>query len=189
MFNKKNISLPLILTLSRLIISPIIMPVMIFYLLPMQSIHINQLITFVFAVFALTDFFDGFFARRLNKVSVIGKILDPIADKLLVNSSLMALLAIQRIPLMVVLIIVLREFIISGIRLVALEQGFDIVVSLLGKLKTAFQLLMIITLMLNTGHCIVPYFIELGITLITLYLTIYSGLDYSRKFLQQYHYS
>ena len=105
----------------------------------------------IFIIASLTDMLDGKIARKYNLVTNFGKFMDPLADKLLVCSALICLIQLGQLPAWMVIIIVSREFIISGFRLVAAEQGIVIAASYWGKFKTVSQMVMIILLILNFG--------------------------------------
>jgi len=108
---------------------------------------LNYIAAWTFVLASVTDFFDGFIARRRNIVTVFGSFLDPIADKFLVISSLIMLLALERVHVFVVLVLVLREMYITALRLLAMEKGFTVPVGTLGKWKTATQMVGIPLLM------------------------------------------
>lgn len=134
----------------------------------------------IFIIASLTDLLDGKIARKYNLVTNFGKFMDPLADKLLVCSALIALVDLDRIPAWVVIIIIAREFIISGFRLIASDNGVVIAASYWGKFKTTFQMIMIILLILNIDY---PYsnIVNMVIMYIALALTIISLLDYIIK--------
>ena len=100
---------------------------------------------------SITDWFDGHLARKNNLVTNFGKFMDPLADKLLVCSALICMIELDRLPAWFVIIIIAREFIISGFRLIAAENGVVIAANYWGKFKTASQMVMIILLILNFG--------------------------------------
>ena len=129
---------------------------------------------------SITDFLDGKIARKYNLVTNFGKFMDPLADKLLVCSALICLIQLELIPAWVVIIIIAREFIISGFRLVASDNGVVIAASYWGKFKTAFQMLTVIVLILNIPNKV---FTILGTVLIyvSLALTVISLIDYIAK--------
>ena len=129
---------------------------------------------------SITDFLDGKIARKYNLVTNFGKFMDPLADKLLVCSALICLIQLELITAWVVIIIIAREFIISGFRLVASDNGVVIAASYWGKFKTAFQLLTVIVLILNIPNKV---FTILGTVLIyvSLALTVISLIDYIAK--------
>lgn len=181
-----NYNLPLVLTLTRLVISPILIPLLFVYLIPLNICVVNFIVAIIFLSFAATDFFDGYFARKQNIVTGLGKILDPIADKLFIDSALISLLAINRLALPYVLIFVLREVFVSGIRMVALENKFDLPVSNLGKLKTAFQVIMIFFILINSGSCFFPKVVEYVLIYATLFMSLFSAYNYFAKFIKKY---
>ena len=129
---------------------------------------------------SLTDFLDGHIARKYNLVTNFGKFMDPLADKLLVCSAMIALVGMNRLASWIAIIIIAREFIISGFRLIASDNGVVIAASYWGKFKTNFQMFMIIMLIidLGTGTAVL---IENILVYISLVLTIISLLDYLLK--------
>lgn len=134
----------------------------------------------LFIIASLTDLLDGKIARKYNLVTNFGKFMDPLADKLLVCAALICLIELQRIPAWIVIIIISREFIISGFRLVASDNGIVIAASYWGKFKTTFQMIMIVMLILNFDNqayqiCAVV------ITYVALILTLVSLIDYIMK--------
>lgn len=140
--------------------------------------------TFVLA--AITDFFDGFIARRRKIVTIFGSFLDPIADKFLIVSSLVMLLALERLPALVVVILILREFYITSLRLLASSQELTVPVDNLGKWKTAVQMIGIPLLMANQK----PWGLPMGtLGLICIYvatlLSLTSAIGYSMRTLQK----
>ena len=137
----------------------------------------------LFIIASLTDLLDGKIARKYNLVTNFGKFMDPLADKLLVCSALICLVEMERLAAWIVCIIIAREFIISGFRLIASDNGIVIAASYWGKFKTTFQMVMVIVLMLNIQNNIM---ILLGNILIwvSLALTIISLVDYVAKNLE-----
>ncbi|MBQ2803563.1 MAG: CDP-diacylglycerol--glycerol-3-phosphate 3-phosphatidyltransferase [Lachnospiraceae bacterium] len=132
----------------------------------------------IFVVASLTDFVDGKIARKYNLVTNFGKFMDPLADKLLVCAALIALIELDRIPSWVVIIIISREFIISGFRLVAADNNVVIAASYWGKFKTTFQMIMVCLMIANIAAIQMVTDI---IMWIALALTIISLLDYLMK--------
>ena len=132
----------------------------------------------IFAAASLTDFFDGYLARKNNLVTNFGKFMDPLADKLLVCSALICFVYMQKLWAWAVIIIVAREFIISGFRLIAAEQGIVIAASYWGKFKTVSQMLMIILLILDME---VLKTATLVVVIIAVLLTVISLIDYIAK--------
>ena len=133
----------------------------------------------VFIIASLTDLLDGKIARKYNLITDFGKFMDPLADKLLVCAAMICLVEMGRLPAWMVIVIISREFIISGFRLVASDNGVVIAASYWGKFKTTFQMLMIIVLILNLGG--VFDMIGLVLTWIALILTVVSLIDYLVK--------
>ena len=134
----------------------------------------------IFIIASLTDLLDGKIARKYNLVTNFGKFMDPLADKLLVCSAMIALVDLGKLQGWIVIIIIAREFIISGFRLIASDNGVVIAASYWGKFKTTFQMIMIILLTLDLQ---LPYMTVVNnvIVYIALALTIISLLDYIFK--------
>lgn len=170
-------NLPNKLTILRTIMIPVFL---IFLYIPGLGMKGDVLAAAIFVLASVTDFLDGKIARKYNLVTNFGKFMDPLADKLLVCSALIALVDLNRIPAWVVIIIIAREFIISGFRLIASDNGVVIAASYWGKFKTTFQMIMIILLILNIDY---PYsnILNMVIMYIALALTIISLLDYIIK--------
>ena len=132
----------------------------------------------IFIVASLTDLIDGKIARKYNLVTNFGKFMDPIADKLLVCAALIALIELGRIPAWIVIIIIGREFIINGFRLIASDNGVVIAASYWGKFKTTFQMIMICLMIANIPQLQIVTDI---IMWVALALTVISLLDYILK--------
>ena len=133
----------------------------------------------VFVVASLTDLLDGYLARRDNLVTDFGKFMDPLADKLLVCSALICFVEIGKMPAWMVSIIIAREFIISGFRLIASDNGIVIAANYWGKFKTVSQMIMIILLIMDLGG--VFYILGEAFKWIALALTVISLVDYIWK--------
>ncbi len=133
----------------------------------------------IFIIASLTDLLDGKIARKYNLVTNFGKFMDPLADKLLVSAAMICLIENGKLAAWIVIIIISREFIISGFRLVASDNGIVIAASYWGKFKTTFQMLMIVVLIMDLGGI----FNTIGTVLIwvSLALTIISLVDYIAK--------
>lgn len=132
----------------------------------------------VFIVASLTDLLDGKIARKYNLVTNFGKFMDPLADKLLVCSALICLVALSKIPAWIVIIIIAREFIISGFRLIASDNGVVIAASYWGKFKTTFQMVMICLMIADIEALSLLTAIVMWVALI---LTVVSLIDYLVK--------
>jgi len=133
----------------------------------------------IFAAASLTDFLDGYLARKNNLVTNFGKFMDPLADKLLVGAAMICLIQTGKLAAWIVIVIISREFIISGFRLVASDNGIVIAASYWGKFKTVSQMAMIILLILDLGG--VFGLLETAVTYLALALTIISLADYVIK--------
>ncbi len=178
-------NLPNRLTMFRIILIPIILLSLFFNLSanPWVINHIkalNYIAAWTFVAASITDFFDGYIARKKNIVTVFGSFLDPIADKFLVISSLIMLLALGRVHVLIVLILVLREMYITALRLLAMEKGLSVPVGTLGKWKTATQMIGVPFLMANDK----PWGIDMPLLgTVAIYLasifSLYSALEYS----------
>lgn len=190
MFNVKKYHIPLTLTLVRLILSPLGLPFLIVYLLPYNLIPVNCALAVFFILLSLTDFFDGYFARKFQQITTLGKILDPIADKFLVFSTLVALLAVHKIYFFWVIILIGREFFVMGLRQMALEKGFELEVSSAGKIKTAFQMVfltyMIINPYQNLGYASVWNIVETVLLWVTVCISVWSAQQYYRSVMHAY---
>lgn len=149
--------------------------------------------TVIFVVISLTDFLDGYLARSRNEITTFGKFMDPLADKMLVIAALLVLVELDILPSWPVIIIIAREFIVSGIRMLAANQGVVIAASWYGKFKTTFQIIAIILFLLKegvssteaTGVLADPlYLIAWTVMVIALALTIVSMIDYINGFIK-----
>lgn len=169
-------NLPNKLTVLRVLMIPFFVLFTLVDLVPGYSKYIAVAI---FIAASLTDLLDGKIARKYNLVTNFGKFMDPLADKLLVCAALICLVSTDMLPAWMVIVIISREFIISGFRLVASDNGVVIAASYWGKFKTTFQMLMIIVLLLDLGG--VFDWIGQILIWIALILTIVSLLDYLIK--------
>lgn len=135
---------------------------------------------FIFA--SLTDTLDGYIARSRNMITDFGKFIDPLADKMLVSAALISLVELGKIPGWVVVVIIAREFTITGFRVIAASGGITIAASSLGKIKTVTQLIAIILLLINNYPFILiglPF--DIIMLYISLFFTVLSGVDYIYK--------
>ena len=169
-------NLPNKLTVVRMIM----VPIFVLFMLTNIGGDANKWIALVlFCVASFTDFLDGKIARARGLVTNFGKFMDPLADKLLVCSAMICLIEMGKLPAWVVIVIIGREFIISGFRLVASDNGIVIAASYWGKFKTVFQMIMTIVMIADLGGI----FDTIGVVLmwIALALTIISLIDYVAK--------
>ena len=170
-------NLPNKLTIFRVILIPFFV---VFLLLDPSNQTYRYIADAIFIIASLTDMLDGKIARKYNLVTNFGKFMDPLADKLLVSAAMICLIATGQLAAWIVIVIISREFIISGFRLIASDNGIVIAASYWGKFKTVFQMLMIIVLIANIQ---MTFFTVLGTILIyvALVLTIVSLIDYIVK--------
>ena len=142
----------------------------------------NWIALAIFAVASITDMLDGKIARKYNLVTNFGKFMDPLADKLLVSSAMIAVIELGRIPCWIVILIIAREFIISGFRLVAADNGVVIAAGIWGKIKTAEQMVMLCILIADFGSVFPAadgiHVFENVLIYLALILTIVSLIDY-----------
>lgn len=166
-----NISLSL--TLLRLTLSPVLMPLLILYARAAAPV--------MFLLLSVTDYFDGYYARKLKQESVLGQLLDPVADKLLIFSTTTTLLWLHELPLWWLLMVICRDIWVMGLREVALSKGFAVPVAYVGKLKTTVQVIYVLLVLVP----VVP-----ALTLLAAYgsgvLTLFSGIVYTRDFWEKY---
>ncbi len=134
----------------------------------------DALAAFVFIIAALTDMFDGLIARKYKLVTNLGKFIDPLADKVLVIAAMLALIEFQRLPAWIVMVIITREFIVTGLRLVAAAEGVVIAASKGGKLKTVTQIIALTMLILKIPG-------GMAVMWLAMILTVWSGMDYLIK--------
>ena len=172
------LNLPNLISLSRVFLAPVVM-----VFLAMRGrfdyvfgISLGDLLAgIVFIIASLTDAADGYIARKRGIVTNLGKFIDPLADKILVVAALISLVELQRLPAWMVVIIVSREFIVSGVRMVAASDGIIIAASKGGKIKTVTQIVAICLMIFN-----VPY-IAIPAMWLAMILTVSSGMDYLIK--------
>lgn len=167
-------NLPNKLTLLRVFMIPVFVVFMLVDITPFD----NWIALAVFILASLTDLLDGKIARKYNLVTNFGKFMDPLADKLLVCSAMICLVEMHIIPAWIVIIIIAREFIISGFRLIASDNGVVIAASYWGKFKTVFQMVMICLMIANIPALRLLTDIVMWVALI---LTIVSLIDYLWK--------
>jgi CDP-diacylglycerol--glycerol-3-phosphate 3-phosphatidyltransferase len=177
------VNLPTYLTLGRICLVPLVVG----FLISAESIH-ALVAAFLFGAAALTDWLDGLIARRRRQVTVLGKLLDPVADKLLVSAALISLVQVGRVEAWIVVVIIGRELAITGLRGVSAAQGMVVGASDLGKYKTFAQYLAITLLILEknvpTGLEAEYAYLSRGMLWAALTLTVVSGFDYFVRFLR-----
>lgn len=185
---KNNLALKI--TLFRIILIPIILLILLvpintndfFYLFNIK-IYIPYFIALIiFIVASLSDAVDGYVARATNTVTTLGKFLDPVADKLLVNSVLIYLASANQIPVLIVIIMILRDISVDALRLVAAQKNVVIAASILGKLKTIFQMISICLVLLYAypNEPLNP--LVLYLVYVATLISVLSGLNYFIKY-------
>ena len=167
-------NLPNKLTMFRVILIPFFVVFLLVDITPVDK----WIALAVFIIASLTDMLDGKIARKYNLVTNFGKFMDPLADKLLVCSALVCLVAVDRIPAWMVIVIIAREFIISGFRLVASDNGVVIAASYWGKFKTTFQIIMICLMIADLAAL---QLLTAIVTWVAVILTVLSLVDYLVK--------
>jgi CDP-diacylglycerol--glycerol-3-phosphate 3-phosphatidyltransferase len=181
MISKQDtLNLPNTITLLRIGIVPFL-----FVLLSSPGEFWSLILAILFVIASITDFFDGYFARKYNLITTMGKFLDPIADKLIVNTAMILMIPIGRIPAWIVAITIIRDLIVDVIRSIASSEGNYIQASPIGKQKTLAQNIAVTALMIHYSILgLDAHFVGMIILYIALLLTIYSGVDYFIKFYQ-----
>lgn len=174
-------NLPTQLTVGRICLVPLV----VVFLISNESIH-ALVAAVLFGGAALTDWLDGLIARRRGQVTTLGKLLDPVADKVLVSAALISLVQVGTVPAWMVVIMIGREFAVTGLRSVSAAQGIVIEASDLAKYKTFAQYLAVILLILErglpTGLDSEFLYLSRGTLWAALVLTIFSGIDYFVRF-------
>lgn len=184
------------LTIFRIILVPILVIIPFFNIQgEFLNIPISMCImNFIFIIASITDKLDGYIARSRNQVTTFGKFLDPIADKILVLAAMLILVEMNRLPAWIPIVVLFREFVVSGYRLVAVEKGGEVIAaSIWGKLKTVTQMIAIILAFMDTSYygaiftkTLTGYnfVINLLVTIlmtISVIATIFSGYDYIKN--------
>ena len=178
-------NLPNKLTLARIIMIPLFVIALLFDNTPGRIIA-----CMLFCVASFTDYLDGHLARKYHMVTNFGKLMDPLADKLLVTSALIVLVELGDVAAWIVILIIAREFGITALRSLAASEGIIVAASNLGKIKTNFQMFALILLILKPFVLQVLHF-NLGLWLlyVALFFTLYSGYDYFAKLRNQIKWS
>ncbi|MDH4228042.1 MAG: CDP-diacylglycerol--glycerol-3-phosphate 3-phosphatidyltransferase [Deltaproteobacteria bacterium] len=175
---KEFLTLPNLISLFRIAATPVIVIMLID-----PDKGASFIATLIFLVVCLTDWLDGFLARRLKSVTSLGKFLDPLADKILIVSVLVMLVELDRVPAWIVAAILAREFAVTGLRSVAVDSGIVIQASPLGKLKTVTQIAGIAPLVLHYKYFGIDFHAAGTVILwFALVFTLWSGIDYFVKF-------
>jgi CDP-diacylglycerol--glycerol-3-phosphate 3-phosphatidyltransferase len=186
---RSDFNIPNALTLTRIILVPVLFTV----LLKSPGKFLSFVAALIFGLASITDFLDGYLARRMNLVTTLGKFLDPLADKLLVGVALIMMIQLDRVAPWIVALIVGREILVISLRMVAVREHIVIETTKIAKFKTGFQIAAVIGLLIHYGYRIgagpssfVLDFHALGTWLlyIALAITLWSGADYFYKFIK-----
>ncbi|MBN2107643.1 MAG: CDP-diacylglycerol--glycerol-3-phosphate 3-phosphatidyltransferase [Deltaproteobacteria bacterium] len=186
---RSDFNIPNALTLTRIILVPVLFTV----LLKSPGKFLSFVAALIFGLASITDFLDGYLARRMNLVTTLGKFLDPLADKLLVGVALIMMIQLDRVAPWIVALIVGREILVISLRMVAVREHIVIETTKIAKFKTGFQIAAVIGLLIHYGYRIgsgpssfVLDFHALGTWLlyIALVITLWSGADYFYKFIK-----
>jgi CDP-diacylglycerol--glycerol-3-phosphate 3-phosphatidyltransferase len=161
------------LSTLRILLVPIII-----YLLLLNTLVSSIAALVVFILAALTDKYDGYYARKYDLITTLGKILDPLADKMLIIGVFTAFVEIGVLSTWPLLIIVARELAVTGLRVVAADQGSVIPANIWGKTKTTIQMITAIALIINPKIFNLPFILTEGLVWLTVLITIYSGYTY-----------
>ena len=172
------------LTLFRVAAAPLLIVLLLF-----DNKACSLLAALIFSVAAITDYFDGYVARRYDLVSTMGKIMDPLADKLLVSTAFIMMISLDRVPAWMICIIIGRELAVTGLRNMVTDRGEDVSASSLGKLKTVFQIAAIIPLLIHYPFFGINFQV-LGYWLlwVAMIVTLWSGVDYFVRYRRMLEY-
>lgn len=184
-----NVNLPNKITVSRIVLIPVFMVLMLAPLdlgelaIGQETIPYAHLFgAIIFIIASVTDWVDGYYARKLNLVTNLGKFLDPLADKLLVSAALIALVELQMAPAWIVILIISREFAVTGLRLVLAGEGEVVAANMLGKIKTWAQIIAVSALLLhNIPFKMISVPFDTIALWVALIFTLVSGWDYFYK--------
>ena len=173
----ETFNLPNTITLLRVSVVPFL-----FILLLSPGEFWSLILAILFVIASITDFFDGYIARKYQMITTMGKFLDPIADKIMVNTAMILMIPIGRIPAWIVAITIIRDLIVDVIRSIASSEGIYIQASTLGKQKTVTQIIAVTALIIHYSiFGINAHAVGMVILYIALVLTIFSGFDYFIK--------
>ena len=176
---QKIYTIPNLLTALRIILIPVITVLALF-----PGRLYGLLAALLYLIASLTDYFDGYLARRWDEVSPLGKIFDPMADKLLVTAPLIVLVSLDRAPALIVIIIICRELAITSLRGIAAASGIVIQAEEMGKYKTTFQTIAICPLLAHYEYFYIDlHFGGVYFLVVSMVIGVWSGIDYFRKFL------
>ncbi|AQW85851.1 phosphatidylglycerophosphate synthase [Campylobacter pinnipediorum subsp. caledonicus] len=169
-----SLNLPNSLAFFRILLAPLMFYILINAQSNFSYVHISWINYFaglIFVIASVTDFFDGYIARAWDQKTKLGAILDPLADKMLILAAFLGLMMIQRANPWAVYIILVREFFITGFRVVVASEGLNVSASIAGKIKTVFQMIAI-------GWLVMQWSFSDALLWLSVILTLYSGLEY-----------
>jgi CDP-diacylglycerol--glycerol-3-phosphate 3-phosphatidyltransferase len=175
----KDINIPNILAFIRLLIAPAMFMLLVNRDL-FPNVHPSWLdfwAAFLFVLASITDFFDGYIAREFNQITELGKILDPLADKMLTLAGFLGLMMLHRADPWAIYLILTREFFITGLRVAAVSEGKSVASSFLGKVKTILQMIAIGFLIMNWS--LGPLLLWIAVA-----VTLYSGYEYIKEYIR-----
>ena len=164
-----ELNLPNVLTVLRILLVPVLVAALL-----QEAGSGDALAAIVFVLASITDALDGWIARRRKRTTTFGKLMDPLADKLLVTAALVSLVQLNRVSAWVAMVIIAREFAVTGLRQLAMEHGQVIPASFWGKLKTVFQVAMVLALITVDNS---PAWVD-ALVWVTTAITVISGADY-----------
>ncbi|MDR3214813.1 MAG: CDP-diacylglycerol--glycerol-3-phosphate 3-phosphatidyltransferase [Bacilli bacterium] len=177
------------ITLFRIILIPLLLLVLlypikidVYYNIGFFKVYLPYFIGLgIFMIASLSDALDGYIARKTNTITNLGKFLDPVADKLLVNCILIYFVASGHLPVIVVIVMILRDIAVDALRLIAVENKVVIAASIFGKLKTVFQMVVLcLVLLVALPQQPLPLWLQILVYITTL-ISLYSGIDYFYK--------
>lgn len=170
-------NVPNLLTIGRMVMVPFFMIALL-----ADTPQTRLIATGLFILASMTDWLDGYLARKNNQITNFGKIMDPLADKVLTAAAMICLVQLGDIPAWIVVVILFREYAITGLRSVAAAEGVVVAASIWGKLKTVSQMIALVLLLLNPQlQGLLPINLGMVVLYIALALTVYSGIDYVVK--------
>ncbi len=182
MLKTQMFNIPNILAFIRLMLAPFMFFLLVGRESPLlQGIHFSWLdyfAAFIFVLASVTDFFDGYIARTFDQITTLGKILDPLADKMLTLAGFLGLMMLDRASSWAIFLILTRELFVTGLRVSAIDQGIDIAASWMGKVKTVVQMIAI-------GFLLMQWQGGELLLWIAVVLTLYSGYEYVRDFIRK----
>ncbi|AZR72552.1 CDP-diacylglycerol--glycerol-3-phosphate 3-phosphatidyltransferase [Anoxybacter fermentans] len=174
-------NLPNKLSLLRIILVPLFLIFLLVKFNMPYGEYAKYIAIFIFVIAALTDSLDGYIARKHGLITKLGKLIDPLADKMLISGALIALVSLGEVSAWPAFIIITREFAVTGLRAIASAEGVVIAASIWGKMKTISQIIAILAVMIDISIFKIPFDAHEILIWIATFITIISGLDYMIK--------